>query len=497
MENPSQITCASISELIQPFVRRHWRTLFIAIVGLAGWLFVNNKPGGFALIMIGLGAVAPIYAWANQTRPGFPICVLMAVQALVIYGSPLVTQNETVFQFPEDQITHAGFEIMIFGLSLALGWNFVTKQIRPQSPRMMREFTLFEGRSINRFSTVGLLMMSAGIAFLLGDMLDVYGFLPSGLYPVIRTVCDGLTMAGGLISAFLIGRRGLNGGKIMWFWAQYISFTVLIIGNYTLFPASAMLMSVSLGLFMGSGRIPWIFLTIVVSILAFLNLSKFEMRFKYWDEGGAYAQVRVEDVIPRMTEWFGRSFAHVTGDSRFVEDWDEEETQSLADRVDSLVILLRAQQYINEDGYSLLGGETYWIIPPLFIPRMFWPDKPRTHEGMVILNVHFGQQTREESLNTYISWGLLPEAYGNFGSILGPLFIGFLLGYGFGWIEHWSRPFPLSSVQALVVLVFIINCASSFESVASVWLTSVFQMVVALAGGMWFFSRPKRIAPVA
>ena len=131
-------------------------------------------------------------------------------------------------------------------------------------------------------------------------------------------------------------------------------------------------------------------------------------------------------------------------------------------------------------------GKTYALIPPLFIPRVFWPDKPRTHEGQVMLNLHFGRQaTIEQTEQTYIAWGLLPEAVGNFGIVGGPIFLGGILGWILGWLERVSLYKRIFSVEGLILIGTLLLFAGSYEMVASVLLTATFQFLVAvMIGGL-------------
>ena len=495
MTNPTQLTCLQSSQLIQPFVRRHSITLMAAVAIASAWMLINDQPGWLALVLIATGTMAPIIAWAHQSSPGFPITAMMGAQALVIYATPIVTQNESIFVFPIDRINGAAFEIFVFGMSMWLGSAFMVGQVRPRIPTHYRAFKILKSGSSAKLANVGMLMMSIGIGFHVFNLLGGFRMLPSGVFPIARTLSDAVGLGGGLVSAYLIGWGATRGPRVVIFWILYGLFTVFMISNYTLFPATGMMMSVSLGLFLGRGKLPLMFLAIFISILAFLNLSKFEMRELYWLEGQAYAPQTIDQLPERYTEWVGRSLAQLTGSTALVDDWDEDKSQQLSDRVNSLIILLNAQRYIVDDKIPTLGGATYTIIPPLFIPRIFWANKPRTHEGMVMLNIHFGQQTREESLVTYISWGFLPEAYANFGPFFGAMVLGLVLGAALGWIEQKYRFHPLTSLESLIVLTFAVNCASSFESVSSIWLTSVFQMIVALGGGLWILTHSQRLIP--
>jgi hypothetical protein len=112
-----------------------------------------------------------------------------------------------------------------------------------------------------------------------------------------------------------------------------------------------------------------------------------------------------------------------------------------------------------------------------------WPDKPRAHEGQVQLNVHFGRQDLKSTFTTYVAWGLLPEAYGNFGSIWGGVILGLSLGLFFAWAEVVTAMKPLLSLEGLITFALFMELTVSFEMVASVLVTALFQsgVIIALA----------------
>jgi hypothetical protein len=116
----------------------------------------------------------------------------------------------------------------------------------------------------------------------------------------------------------------------------------------------------------------------------------------------------------------------------------------------------------------------------LLVPRVLWPDKPRGHEGQVLLNVHFGRQDEDSTLTTYIAWGLLPEAYGNFGPIAGSIFLGGCLGFLFAWIENVSARKLIVSMEGFLLISALMNMMNSFEMVASILVTSTFQSMVVI-----------------
>jgi hypothetical protein len=169
---------------------------------------------------------------------------------------------------------------------------------------------------------------------------------------------------------------------------------------------------------------------------------------------------------------------------------------SIFERINNLQNTLYVVDAIEHRNKGILVGETYALIPPLFIPRAFWADKPGAHEGQAILNVHFGRQTSmEDTKKVFIAWGLLPEAIGNFGVWGGPIIFGLTMGLGLGWLERASMRKRVMSVEGLILGGLLLITAGSYEMVASVLLTSTFQFLVAVtvagAGLFILFKREK------
>ena len=127
---------------------------------------------------------------------------------------------------------------------------------------------------------------------------------------------------------------------------------------------------------------------------------------------------------------------------------------------------------------------------PLLVPRILWPDKPRSHEGQILLNVHFGRQDLVSTFTTYIAWGLLPEAYGNYGPVTGAIVLGLVLGALFAWIENLTARKLIISMEGFLSFSLLMNLMGSFEMVASVFVTSTFQsFMVIIASCLPFVHR--------
>jgi len=488
-----ETTCGDLALIVRPLLRKSLVAFGLLIALGIAWMAINHSRGLGAFLLVGVGGLLPWYAWTTARRPGLPLAPILGIQTLLFYATPLLVQNPMLSRHSNEAINAIALEVFLFGLAIALGWMFATRSIIYADRPAYHRFGFLGGEGTAKLSLLGPVLLGGSAAFLLlNQMRLLQVVIPANAFSIARAVADAAGIGGGLLGGYFASIGALRGVLRVVFWTLLVSHCLLTIYNYTLFPATSLLIAMLIGSFLGRGRLPVIPLVLIALLFSFFNLSKFEMRKRYWMEGTAYAAQELSDLPTRMTEWAELSWRSLTIE---VDPDDLElapEKQSLSDRVNNLANLLEARDAMVTQGVKPYGGGSYTIIPVLFIPRMLWPEKPRTHEGMVALNIHFGRQTREDSLVTYISWGLLPEAYANFGPIIGALLCGLFLGAGAGALEFWGRPFPFTSLEALIFLSLSVQIGTSFEMVASVWLTSIFQMIVALICGTIFFVRKYR-----
>jgi hypothetical protein len=249
--------------------------------------------------------------------------------------------------------------------------------------------------------------------------------------------------------------------------------------------------SALIGLFWGSGKMPWRLLIVTLLIMAFLNLGKFTMRERYWrpQKDEPQPDITLTDMPHYYGEWMLASVDALTGQQSDTKGKDafgeigktaeqEQTGQNLLTRINNLQNLLYVIDATDSRHIQPLGGATYTLIPPLLVPRVLWPDKPRTHEGQILLNVYYGRQELNATLSTYIAWGLLPEAYGNFGRFTGAIMLGFFIGGLFAWIEKFVARKLLLSMEGFLAFTLFLGMANSYEMVASVLITSLFQAFI-------------------
>jgi len=294
-------------------------------------------------------------------------------------------------------------------------------------------------------------------------------------------------MCGFFLTAMMIGSGALPPVRTTVFWLLLALNCFIMASGFLLSSATTVVGSVFIGLLWSRGRIPWRFLLVVVTALAFLNLGKFTMRDRYWrtdDEEIVAAPVSLSAMPQAYAEWAEASLdvvlgnpVETTGSGRFGRT-ETAEGQSLLKRVNNLQNLLFVMNAVQVQKLAPLHGQTYSLIPPLLVPRLLWPEKPRSHEGQVLLNVHFGRQDLTSTFSTYVAWGLLAEAYGNFGPYLGSLVLGAALGLLCAWIENLTARKLVLSLEGFLCFTLFIAIANSYEMVASVLVTSIEQTFI-------------------
>jgi hypothetical protein len=153
--------------------------------------------------------------------------------------------------------------------------------------------------------------------------------------------------------------------------------------------------------------------------------------------------------------------------------------------------LLLYVQTMTPNSVPYLDGATYAIIPSLLVPRIFNEEKIRSHEGTFMLSTHYGFQTEEATQRTTIGFGLLNEAYANFG-FGGIGLLALLSGAYYGGVSRWARGAPILSLRALFAIL-VASYSFQTEFAAGVYVSALFQSTVALVALALGFMRRKEI----
>jgi hypothetical protein len=188
------------------------------------------------------------------------------------------------------------------------------------------------------------------------------------------------------------------------------------------------------------------------------------MREKYWNNNTPLPTI--VQMPEFFSEWIGDGLESAPAGE------DPAEKHSILDRT-SLIQILCLVVSKTPDHLPYLNGVTYAQIPGQFVPRFFWPGKPAGHISTYTLSIYYGLQNEEDTQKTTIGFGLLTEAYANYG-LFGVGMIGFIFGVAFKKFCGWAADSPILSYPGMVMIVLM---AWSFqdEMPLSMWLSSLYQ----------------------
>ncbi len=493
-DNPGQYALiGDIATAMCRLIKRALWPLIVILVIETAFLGMSNDAGTTAFALISLGCVTVLAVWAKKGT-GLPIIPMLAIQTLVAYGLPIATHNESLLGYPREYFTLSGWEVFAFTIAMIGSWRIGMEMIPTSSGYCFALQGI--GDNPAKLARIGTAMIVSSSAYKLLESVDLLspllGLLPGGLMSVVNVLVAAVSACGFFLCAMMLGSGQIVSLQRATFWILlvlqcYISASAFLLSN-----TITVLFSAAIGFFWGSGKVPWRYLLVALLILSYLNLGKFAMRGKYWtrDEDSPAPAITFGDMPRYYREWMGASWDALTGapieedSTRAFLDFQkpsEEQTasgQSLLERINNLQNLLFVVDVTHNFDVKPVGGASYWVIPPLLVPRALWPDKPRSHQGQILLNVHFGRQDEESTLRTYVAWGLLAEAYGNFGPITGTLLLGIIIGLLFARVEKYVARKLVMSTEGFVCFTVFLMMANSFEMVASVLITSLFQACI-------------------
>lgn len=464
-----------------------------ALVFAAAYLGFIGSPGLVAFTLIAVGAIIALRTWAAHGI-GVPLLPMIAVQQLAVNTVPILNGHEILTEYSPRQISEAGLEVLVFLGALTFSWLGGIRLMRAARP-IAYVLVGVDREGAGGLARIGFIFVSIATSYLilqsLGYTYTLLAALPSGSSSVIMAAIGAASACGFFLLAMLVGSRALTMTGQIAFWALMTVNCLLSASSLLLSAAAVVVFAVWIGLFWGTGRIPWRFTLITLVAISFFNTGKYAMRGRYWEtaEEENRATFDLLQLPSFYAEWSRASFqSFISSDNepddaiagrRGTTERARVTELSLLDRLNNLQNILYVVHAVQEENIPTLGGKTYVIIPPLLVPRVLWPGKPRTHEGQVLLNVHYGRQRDVEStFKTYVAWGLLAEAYGNFGAIKGTLILGLVLGLCFAWAENFTALKPLLSTEGFVAFVVFSGLANSYEMVSSVLVTAIFQSTI-------------------
>ena len=429
--------------------------------------YTDLMQTGAGLIIYGL-AVWPLLEWARKARPWFPVFELFMATGLAFYAIPYLSGREEIAAFSTETLFSTAWVLIAFQLSAYM--VFKSTRGKQSSSRTLTEEVV--PTSITRNIGWGLWINTAYIY--LSNFTDL---VPYNLQSIFRAIFFGL----GIVSVFIACRQwgekklSTNGKLVVVF--NLLLQTFLQAASLYLISVIAIHALSWIAYATSSRRIPLV-IFLVLPVLAILHEGKSKMRSIYW------AETRTTPAFAELPSFYAEWVEYGLNPST---DEDEDALNSGLLHRASLFQMLALTVDQVPSKRDFLGGDSYWDIPALFVPRIIWADKPTALESNDRLSIYFGLVREGSSGNVSIAFGTIAEAYANFG-LLGAVLLGTAVGYGFKRVTVAAIGAP--SFSALGLFSILLTAWSfQVEMVAATWISSLYQATLVVVVGPLLFKR--------
>ena len=420
----------------------------------------------FGLIILSL-AFLPALQWAYRGDTSFPLMEAFMLTTANAYAVPLLTGHQSLLVYPDVVVNSSAIVVICYQVAAIASFNIIGGL--PKLTRFWTEEVISE--EFSQFLSYGMLATTA-YTFCTTFFHDmVFDRLPRESEGILRAAFFGL----GIICTFITCRRWglglLKTHERSSFLTNLILQFFIICSSLFLINGISMIVLALLGYISGSRRVPILAIALIIPPLAILHQGKTAMREKYWEQA-THNDVQLGHVLEFYGEWIGHGLEPSP-------DSSQSQTAKLLERTSLLQILCLVVDHTPEK-QDYLWGETYQHIPGQFIPRFFWPDKPVGHISTYRLSIYYGLQNEEDTRATTIAFGTISEAYANYGT-MGVIGLAIFMGIFFKKISIWTRYSPMLSYGGLI-LVILMAWSFQTELTLSIWLSSLFQAIVAVLG---------------
>lgn len=414
---------------------------------------------GVAIIIL---AAVPGLIWSRGSDNGFPVFEVFMLTCANTYALPLLTGHEKLVLYDSSVITNAALSIVAFQV-VAISTYFLVKA-RPKNTPFWSEEMISEEHS--RFLAYGMTLTTAYTI-----VAGFFNVIPAGIEGPARAVFFGIGIACTFITCRKWGLGTLKANDKSFFVFNLIVQVIMLTASLFLVGGISILVLGLLGYVAGSRRLPYAVILVLLPIIGLLHNGKSEMRSKHWNTVGERTQLT--DLPAFFTEWIG--YGWPSEEKKQVDST----TAKLLERT-SLFHIMCLVVSVTPEKQPYLFGKSYGPIPGQFIPRFFWPDKPQAHVSTSMLGIYYGLQSAEDTKKTTIGFGMITEAYANFG-LPGIMVLGFLIGMIFKKLGRWALNSPTLSYGG-ILLVMLMAWSFQVELTMAIWLSSLFQACVAMLG---------------
>jgi hypothetical protein len=442
----------------------------IALSVVLGMLLTDSTEELIAYLLVTGLCAAPCALWIYAGAGSIPIMAAVAVLHFIYFALPLLRSSLSPLGFTPTEILNGAATVALFLFFATLPWGVLLIGItrRPGGARA----EIASGTQLERFIIVGL---GLGVLYYVALFSGLLAWLGPN-FGFVRAIM----LTAGTVGCFLLGHARARGLLQRRTWVISLAAIVALVALSwaTLFLVGGMIFCLAAvgGYVISSKRVPWLLASAAVTIVVVLHAGKDDMRTKYWLIGTNYAaEIPVSEVPALMAEWADKGVTALFSGNRY---------DSLVDRASLQILLLRAHR-LAPDYVPFLEGKSYAVLPYMLVPRFINPDKITSQTAMNMLNIHFGFLLPHQTLKTAVGWGLIAEAYANFGRI-GVIGMALVFGIVIGFFERWSDGAALTSLPSLVAAAVMMQLLN-IELDSAGLITAVLQSAIAISLLFWIF----------
>jgi hypothetical protein len=444
------------------------RKLFLTGLGLLGATLcylgytanVDNPLHLYlGLVMFALSAL-PSLLWARTGGSRFPVFETILILCANAYAMPVLNAREQLTAYSSEVITRGSLTVILYELSAIITYT-MTKGL-PGRSRFWRESII--SHQIEKLVVYGLITSTLYIW-----MSNFTSWIPRDLESILRAVFYGIGILCTFVSTQRWGRGEMTSGEKAILLCTLIPQLIFMAVSLILIGSISLIGIALLGYLSGGKRIPWLVVGLTFAIIAVMHTGKTKMRMKYWEE---HTPAPTFTELPAFfSEWVEFGLQPNTG--------GKTASQKMLERTSLMHILCLIVDY-SPSRQDYLYGKTYTYVLPQLVPRLFWEGKPRSHIATYELGIYYGLQTEEDTTSTTIAFGLLTEAYANFG-LFGAILLGVFWGYWLKKLQIWSTFSPMFSFAGLL-MVLLTAWSFNAELTMAAWVSSLEQAVVVVLG---------------
>jgi hypothetical protein len=455
------------------------RLFWVVVVGLVAVMLYTAKQDDPAVVatalLLAIVAAYPLYFWLLGWSHGLPIWPVFALVNGTFAALPMIQDPATLDAYTPGEIMVGGVTLIGF---IALGtavWLAMTGRQSAPPKKVLMVAREHSDRYLFAF-------IAAGLFFQL-NFLFWWVTFPGNTMSIVRGITVSLNTLGIFVLAFYAGRQMLTRAQEVLLVAMASATALAAAATLIMASAIVPVAMLLLGYALGSSKVPWKGLVAVFVLAAVLHPGKFSMRETYWGE--ERPPLTLLGMPQYFGDWLSYGFEQVGLTKSDGRDLEKPEASSLFERAGNVHMLLLVQKK-SPDEVPFLGGITYEHIPRMLIPRVIDDQKGISHAGNVMLTVNYGVQTIEQTASTSIYWGLVPEAFANFG-YLGVAGLAVALGLFYGYVTNLTVGVPMTSLR--FVLGLLIMGAATKADTMGVFVTSQFQGIVGVSMAAIFLMR--------